>query len=65
VTPILVPLAWWRNRTTDPGTPEPGEPPLPPFARPALLTAGAFRSAVALEWVMLARTSPRSLPLRA
>jgi hypothetical protein len=28
-TPVLVPLAWWRNRATDPGTPEPAEPPLP------------------------------------
>ena len=32
-TPVLVPLAWWRNRATDPGTPEPGEPPLPPHVR--------------------------------
>src|SRR4029453_5564453 len=35
-TPVLVPLAWWRNRATDPGTPEPGEPPLPPPAPPLL-----------------------------
>jgi len=48
ITPILVPLAWWRNRATDPGVPEPGEPPLPPFVRPALLIAGAFESVVAL-----------------
>jgi len=47
-TPILVPLAWWRNRATDPGTPEPGEPPLPRFVRPLLLAAGAVQSAVAL-----------------
>jgi hypothetical protein len=47
-TPILVPLAWWRNRATDPGTPEPGEPPLPAFVRPALLIVGAVQSAVAL-----------------
>src|SRR3954468_18704680 len=47
-TPILVPLAWWRNRTTDPGTPEPGEPPLPRFVRPALLTAGGVQTALAL-----------------
>jgi hypothetical protein len=47
-TPVLVPLAWWRNRATDPGTPEPGEPPLPRSLRPALLTAGALQSAVAL-----------------
>jgi hypothetical protein len=47
-TPILVPLAWWRNRATDPGTPEPGEPPLPVAVRPVLLAVGAVQSAVAL-----------------
>jgi hypothetical protein len=47
-TPVLVPLAWWRNRATDPGTPEPGEPALPRFARHTLLIAGAFQSAIAL-----------------
>ena len=48
VTPVLVPLAWWRNRATDPGTPEPGEPPLPGVVRPLLLAVGAAQSAVAL-----------------
>jgi hypothetical protein len=48
VTPVLVPLAWWRNRATDPGTPEPGEPPLPGFVRPLLIAVGAAQSAVAL-----------------
>jgi hypothetical protein len=47
-TPVLVPLAWWRNRATDPRTPERDEPSLPRFVRLALLTAGAFQSAVAL-----------------
>jgi len=47
-TPVLVPLAWWRNRATDPGTPEPGEPALPRFARRTLLIAGTFQSAIAL-----------------
>jgi hypothetical protein len=47
-TPVLVPLAWWRNRRTDPGTLELGEPPLPGFVRPLLLAAGAVQSAVAL-----------------
>jgi hypothetical protein len=51
-TPVLVPLAWWRNRATDPGTPEPGEPPLPGFMRPALLIAGALQSAVALALLL-------------
>jgi hypothetical protein len=48
VTPVLVPLAWWRNRATDPGTRERGEPPLPAVARPLLLTVGGVQSAVAL-----------------
>jgi peptidoglycan/LPS O-acetylase OafA/YrhL len=47
-TPVLVPLAWWRNRATDPGTPEPGEPALPRGAREALLAVGGLQSAVAL-----------------
>jgi hypothetical protein len=47
-TPILVPLAWWRNRATDPGTPEPGEPPLPRGVREALLVVGAGQSLLAL-----------------
>src|SRR3954451_8181241 len=47
-TPILVPLAWWANRRTDPGTPEPGESRLPQNIRYALLGAGAFQSLVAL-----------------
>jgi hypothetical protein len=47
-TPILVPLAWWRNRVTDPRAPEPGEPPLPGVARPLLISAGGVQSAVAL-----------------
>ena len=48
VTPVLVPLAWWRNPATDPGTPEPDEPPLPSFVRPLLIAVGAAQSAVAL-----------------
>ena len=47
-TPVLVPLAWWRNRATDPGTPEPGEPPLPRHVRTALFVVGAGQSLVAL-----------------
>ena len=47
-TPVLVPLAWWRNRASDPRTPEPGEPPLPPHVRTALLVVGALQSIVAL-----------------
>jgi len=45
---VLVPLAWLRNRATDPRTPERHEPPLPRGVRPALLIAGSFQSLVAL-----------------
>ncbi len=61
-TPILVPLAWWRNRATDPGSPEPGEPPLPGFVRPLLLTAGAFQSAVALVLLLMPMTMIEQWP---
>jgi hypothetical protein len=55
-TPILVPLAWWINRRTDPGTPEPGEERLPQTVRNALLAAGAFQSGVALFVVLFPPT---------
>jgi hypothetical protein len=55
-TPVLVPLAWWRNRATDPGTPEPGEPPLPRHVRSALLVVGAFQSLVALVLLLMPST---------
>jgi hypothetical protein len=55
-TPVLVPLAWWRNRATDPGTPEPGEPPLPVFVRPFLLAVGGVQSAVAVVLLLMPST---------
>src|SRR3954467_707543 len=55
-TPILVPLAWWHNRRTDPGTPEPGEPPLPHGVRIALLAVGALQSLVALVLLLSPHT---------
>jgi hypothetical protein len=48
VTPVLVPLAWVRNRATDPRTPERDEPALPRGVRPLLLIAGGGQSVVAL-----------------
>jgi hypothetical protein len=62
VTPVLVPLAWWRNRATDPRTPEPGEPPLPTFVRPALLAVGAAQSAVALVLLLSPSTMMEHWP---
>ena len=61
-TPVLVPLAWWRNRTTDPGTPEPGEPPLPPYVRGALLVVGAIQSLVALVLLLSPSTMIEQWP---
>ncbi|MDP9294198.1 MAG: hypothetical protein M3O90_07240 [Actinomycetota bacterium] len=45
--PVLVPLAWWRNRATDPRTPEPGDL-LPATARTVFKAAGAVQLTVAL-----------------
>jgi hypothetical protein len=55
-TPVLVPLAWWHNRKTDPGTAEPDESPLPRHVRPALLIAGAVQSIVALLLLLFPAT---------
>jgi hypothetical protein len=48
VTPVLVPLAWLRNRATDPRTPEPGESRLSSRLRSLLIGIGAVQLAVAL-----------------
>src|SRR3954463_7015157 len=55
-TPVLVPLAWLHNRRTDPGTTEPGEPPLPRGVREILLGVGAFQSLVALVLLLSPHT---------
>jgi hypothetical protein len=48
-TPFLVPLAWLRNRRTDPGTLEPaGDRYLPRRVRSALVAAGAVQFAIAV-----------------
>ena len=46
ITPVLVPLAWWRNRATDPGTPEPGRA----AAATARAHGAARRSARCSRW---------------
>ena len=61
-TPVLVPLAWWRNRASDPRTPEPGEPPLPPHVRTALLVVGALQSLVALVLLLSPSTMTEHWP---
>src|SRR5437868_7104885 len=47
-TPVLVPLAWWRNRATDPGSVEPdGDFLLSGRVRALLVTAAVAQFAVA------------------
>lgn len=53
VTPFLVPFVWWRNRTTDPGTPEADDVVVPAAARWALAALGVVLLAsavVAFAW---------------
>ncbi len=47
IRPVLVPLAWLRNRATDPGTPEPGDVSVPARVRTVLVAAGLVQLAVA------------------
>src|SRR5688572_19752355 len=51
-TPILVPLAWYVNRRTDPGTPEPGESRLGSRVRGVLIGVGAFQTIVAFALLL-------------
>lgn len=48
VTPIAVPLVWWRNRSRDPGTPEPDDLSVPPVAGRVTLAAGVVLLASAV-----------------
>jgi hypothetical protein len=49
VTPLLVPWLWWRNRVSDPRTPDPDDLPVPQAARWILAVAGAaFLSGTAI-----------------
>jgi hypothetical protein len=41
LTPILVPLAWLRNRRTDPGMTQPGDVQVPRHIRTVLMVTGA------------------------
>ncbi len=42
LTPLLVPFLWWRNRATDPGTPEPGDVEVPAAVRRIFAGAGVL-----------------------
>jgi hypothetical protein len=48
VTPFLVPFLWWRNRVTDPGTPDPDDVVVPPMVRQFALITGVVLLAIAL-----------------
>lgn len=48
VTPFLVPFLWYRNRVTDPGTPDPGDVVVPATVRRVSLVAGAILLLIAL-----------------
>lgn len=48
VTPFLVPFVWYRNRRTDPGTPEPDDVLVPQTVRRAVLALGAVILALSL-----------------
>jgi hypothetical protein len=52
VTPVLVPIAWLRNRTTDTRAPEAGESLLPGSVRVLLGVVGVTQAAVALALVI-------------
>jgi hypothetical protein len=56
LTPILVPLAWWRNRKTDPGTVAADDAMLPSRVRATLLGAGAVQTAVAVVLLLSPQT---------
>src|SRR5439155_26419420 len=48
VTPLLVPFLWWRNRRTDPGTPDPDDVVVPAMVRQISLVVGIVLVAIAL-----------------
>ncbi len=50
VTPLLLPLLWWNNRRTDPGTRARGDPLVPPPIRAMMATTGALVLLAAVMW---------------
>jgi hypothetical protein len=53
LTPFLVPYIWYRNRDTDPETPEPGDVVVPPRLRQLLGMVGTVETALALFLFLL------------
>jgi hypothetical protein len=56
VTPILVPLVWYRNSRTDPRTPEPDDVLLSPVIRGVLGIGGAVQFLIALFLLLFPAT---------
>jgi hypothetical protein len=48
ITPIIVPIVWFRNRAYDPGTPDPGDVIVPRQVRLAVGTVGGIILAIAV-----------------
>jgi hypothetical protein len=53
VTPFLVPFLWYRNRATDPGTPDPGDVIVPPMIRQVDGIAGVVMLLIAISLFLL------------
>jgi len=62
VTPIIVPLLWFRNRATDPGTLAPGDIAVPAQVRRAALVVGLALVAMALFMFLLPDTAASVWP---
>ena len=62
VTPVLVPVVWWRNRRRDSGRPDPVDALLPAAAGPILLAAGGLLLAGAAFLFFLPEAAGRLWP---
>jgi hypothetical protein len=62
ITPFLVPLAWYRNRVTDPGTPEPGDILLSSPVRALFGAVGVAQLAVALGLLVVPQVMSKISP---
>jgi hypothetical protein len=56
LTPVIVPLVWWYNRRTDPGTPENSLDLVPQWIRRALFLIGLIQLVFALVLVLFPQT---------
>jgi hypothetical protein len=61
-TPFIVPVLWWRNRRTEPGTPEDDDVVIPGIARVGFLVAGVCQLTIAGFLLLFAGTAVRIWP---